>query len=283
MQALHFSYGVGNSISPLITAAVLSNTNGDVGPSFWANAAVIAPLILFPLALPSPKDSAATLEQIKSNRLLLKEATCYIKFREPILVCTIGLSLFMAVGAEAGFGGWLSTYTILQDNKTDVFGSLITSAYWGAFTFGRFLGIFISKKLSSKSIILIDIILGLFSLIVIIFSKNNEIALWIGTIFYGLAVSTLFASAISLPPALDIPVSGQATSWFVVGSAGGETTITYVIGYCLSYYPPIIMMWILFASWWCALFILLLLVIIAKLEHPKIHEKTYSGYISLGI
>ncbi len=51
------------------------------------------------------------------------------------------LFFFLYVGAEVGFGGWIFTYAVALDLGSETAAAYLTSAFWGALTFGRLLTI----------------------------------------------------------------------------------------------------------------------------------------------
>ena len=61
------------------------------------------------------------------------------------------LFYFLYIGYEAGFGVWIYTYALKLGLGTEITAAYLTSAFWAAFTFGRFLGIPTARRFSSGS------------------------------------------------------------------------------------------------------------------------------------
>ena len=216
MNGLHFFFGVGAFISPLIVASAMGD-NGSVSQAYWILAALLIPFILFIVILPSPPiahhagDNGSDLREHRGTILL------------------VGGLLFSAVGAEVGYGNWVYSYALRQNLADAVTAAELTSAYWAAFTVGRLFGIPLAARTSPSRILLLCFAgIGAAS-IGILYSPGSHLVLWAGTCTAGVAVAPMFATIISLAEAR-MPISGRATGWFFVGSSTGGMSIPWIIG-----------------------------------------------------
>lgn len=95
MNALHFFFGVGAFLTPVIVAQVV-NISASINWAYWILALLMLPAAIFLLRLPSPEIKKEPLEQI-ANKANHK------------LIALIAVFLFLYVGGEISFGGWIFT------------------------------------------------------------------------------------------------------------------------------------------------------------------------------
>ena len=127
MNGLHFTFGVGAFISPLIIAQVMQHTGG-IAWAYWIVALTLLPTIIALLNLPSPTNKTPTETTQKAST-------------SPLFIFLVAAGFFVFVGAEVGLGGWIYTYAIRLDLADETTAAYLTSAYWGAFTLGRLIAI----------------------------------------------------------------------------------------------------------------------------------------------
>jgi FHS family Na+ dependent glucose MFS transporter 1 len=137
--------------------------------------------------------------------------------------------LFAAVGAEAGYGNWIYTYSLTR-NLADAGGAAaLTSAYWGSFTVGRLIGIPLAARVTPSTIMRLSFVGVAAAALAVLARPDTQWVLWAGTVAAGLAVAPMFATVISLAEGR-MPISGRATGWFFVGSSVGGMSIPWIIG-----------------------------------------------------
>jgi FHS family Na+ dependent glucose MFS transporter 1 len=127
MNALHFFFGAGAFIAPIIIAQAVK-MSGDIHWAYWILALLILPVSLWLLRLPSP--TAQTISKDDPAGQV-----------NHLLVALIVLFFFLYVGAEVSFGGWVFTYAVTLELTTETFAAYLTSAFWGSLTVGRLLAI----------------------------------------------------------------------------------------------------------------------------------------------
>ena len=171
LNGLHFFFGVGSLIAPLLFAQVLLATN-DIQWLYWSFAIVSVPMAVWFWFLQEPKHAGRT-----------EEASSAIFPGWPVLVMAV--LFFLYVGIELGFGNWIYTYSLSLNLENEITAARLAAAFWGAFTFGRLLGVWVSTKMRSKAILAMDIIGCAVSIVVIIIWKDSSTMLWIGTIGIG--------------------------------------------------------------------------------------------------
>lgn len=215
MNGLHFFFGLGAFIAPLVLAGMLSLTN-DIQWVFWIFALLCLPLALWLWNLPEPPARTETGETGSAP-------TPFI----PVLLLVMAFLLY--VGAEMGFGNWVYTYAVTLGLGTAITSAYLTSAFWGTFTVGRLLGIWISTRIRAATILFVDLVGCLASLSVILLWNDSVPALWAGSIGLGLFMASVFPTTLLLAGER-MHVTGTMTGWFLVGAGTGGMILPWVIG-----------------------------------------------------
>lgn len=216
MNGLHFFFGVGGIMAPLLIAQVIQ-WNGDIHWVFWLLALLPLPTALWLLRLPSPIAQPTSVEG----------ASGQVDRR---LVALTILFFLLYTGVEVSFSGWIFTYTVKQHLATEAAAAYLTSAFWGAFTLSRLISIPISLRVRPRYILLWDLIGTLISLAILVIWPNSEVALWVGVLGVGLSIASVFPTTMSLA-ARRMNVTGQIAGWFFVGASIGATILPWLIGY----------------------------------------------------
>lgn len=289
MNALHFFFGVGAFLSPLIIdQAVLRS--GNITWAYWTLALIIAPVAVWLLRLPSPKPLTSSPDQAAdqferpppeplrtklarlSNRVVwptiqifsqparqrLRLKTSWqdsmAKLQQPgqLLVPLIATFFFFYAGAEVSFGGWIFTYAVALDLLTATTAAYLTSAFWGALTIGRLLAIPIAARFRPRAILLADLIGCLASLSIMILWPGSILAVWAGTIGIGLAMASVFPMTLTLAGRRMI-ITGRITGWFFVGASLGGMFLPLLIGQLFEVLGPQVTVLLVFVDMLMAL------------------------------
>lgn len=232
MNGLHFFFGVGAFISPIIVAWVITTTDG-IAWAYWILALLIVLPALFIARLPSPT----------MPPLVQEKGGGRVRWG---LVGLIAFFFFLYGGAEIAFGGWIFTYATAQELLTAGTAALLTSAFWGSLTVGRLLSIPIARVWRNRRIIFVDLIGCLVSVGILLLWPQSVTAVWIGTIGLGLSMASVFPTTLSLAER-HLNVSGQITSYFFVGASLGGMTIPWIIGQRFESVGPLQTMMIILA------------------------------------
>src|SRR5262249_19737019 len=143
MNGLHFFYGVGASLSPLIVAQAMRAKN-SIAAAYLILALLTLPASFLLLRVPSPHALAAT----------QNGPTTQINYR---LVVLIALFFFLYLGAEIGFSRWIFSYALKMNLSDETGASYFTAAFWGVYTIGRLVAIPLAIKLRPRTILLADL------------------------------------------------------------------------------------------------------------------------------
>jgi FHS family Na+ dependent glucose MFS transporter 1 len=215
MNALHLFFGLGAMIAPRILTRALQRT-GQLSRGYWLIAVLIVPVavLLFPQGSPETsvtKDSTATLR----GRLLL-----------PLLIAAF---FFLHVAAESSYGAWIYTYALTRKLADAVSAGDLTSAFWGSFTLGRAITIFLALKVNAKIQLGGSVVGALLSLLALMIWTDSVSAVWIATITCGLSLAGLFPGSMTLASE-HLHLTGGTTGLFLVGSSLGAMIVPWLIG-----------------------------------------------------
>lgn len=251
LNGLHFFFGVGSLIAPLVLAPVLLRT-GDIHWMYYLFAIVSVPLLIWLWFLPEP---------IKPDHTIREANAAF-----PVVTVLLTVILFfLYVGLELGFGNWIYTYALTLGLGTTVTAAYLTSAFWGSFTFGRLLAVWVSTRMRPLTIIIMDLIGCLISTIIIMLWKESSLALWIGTFGLGISMASIFPTIIMLAGER-MSITGTVTGWFLVGSGAGSMVLPWLIGQIFVLTGPQSMNSVLLID--IALMILVLCLFIARRKTP---------------
>ena len=215
MNALHSFFGVGALIAPLVVAGAVS-FNLPATHSYFALAVLLLPVSLFILRLPSPAAAPQTTHRETSTG----------KTRHVFL---IALFLFLYVGAEVGFVGWIFTYSIelrLSDVSTAAY---LTSLFWGSLTLGRVLAIPVAARFEPQRILVLSMTGCILSLAIVLLRPGSFSGVLISTIALGLSMASIFPTTLSFA-GKRMRLSGRVTGWFVFGASAGSMLVPLAIG-----------------------------------------------------
>ena len=257
MNGLHFFFGVGSLIAPLLLAQVLVRTN-DIYWMYYTFAAASIPLMIWLWLLPEPSHSVHQEQRINTAFPVLPVALVVLMF-------------LLYVGLELGFGNWIYTYAITLKLGTEVTAAYLTSIFWGSFTLGRLLGIWVSTRMHAQMTILIDLVGCALSTIIIMVWKESGVALWIGTFGLGLAMASIFPNIMMLAGER-MQITGTITGWFLVGSGAGSMLIPWLLGQIFARTGPQWMTTVLLATIVGIFVVLFLFSSQYKVPIPKIAE-----------
>jgi fucose permease len=215
MNGLHFFFGLGAFIAPVIIAQALARS-GDIYWGYWTLAILILPVIFWLARLPSPATDAHS------------EKALPVK-KDPWMVILVALFFFFYVGAEISFGGWIYSYATALNLSTPTMAAYLTSAFWGALTAGRLLSVPLATRLKPVPTLVIDLAGCLASVGLILLFQSSPLVIWIGTIGTGFFMAAVFPTTLTLA-GTRMTITGATTGWFFVGSSMGGVVLPRLIG-----------------------------------------------------
>src|SRR6266496_1392700 len=216
MNAMHSFFGVGALIAPLVVAQAVS-FKLQATHSYLLLALLLLPVSLLMLRLPSPTPNTDARSEERSTTV------------DAQLVFLIALFLFLYVGAEVGFAGWIFTYATklrLSDASTAAY---LTSLFWGSLALGRMLTIPVAAWFKPRTILISSLAGCLLGLAVMLLRPGSFAAILVGTTGLGLSMASIFPTTLSFA-GNRMKLTGRITGWFVFGASAGSMLIPLGIG-----------------------------------------------------
>lgn len=234
MNALHFFFGLGAFITPLIVSAVVIKT-GSINWAYWIASLSFIPAIVLTFLVPSP---AIRKSQPRNPHSLAPD----VSKSHRVLLLLIFLTIVLYVGSEIGFSDWIYTYADSQLPAAPTQQEIertyqIASTFWVAMTIGRFLSIPLSLKFKPRTLLTIDMAGAFISMAVILLGGSSITTLWIGTIMLGLSLASIFPLLFTLTEQL-MDVSGKISSFLMVGSSLGGLFFPWLMGQLFEFVSP---------------------------------------------
>lgn len=217
MNALHFSFGLGAFLSPLVIDRMVVLTGG-IRWAYWLLGLLFVPVAFWMARIPSPErpDSPSTEQEGAASGFGL-------------LILLIAALMFLHVGAELAFGGWIFSYAVALKLGPDTIGRLLNAVYWGALALGRLIAIRLAVHWRPRTMLLVDLIGAAISIGIILALADWQPALWIGTFGFGLAQASFFASMLNFTERR-VPISGAVTGYILVGAMTGSMVLPWIVG-----------------------------------------------------
>lgn len=184
MNALHLMFGAGAFVTPIIAAAAFS-ASGDIKLGYFIFAALLVPMVIWMLRLPSPP-RRATAGQGRAGEIRWS------------LVVLIALFFFVAVGAEVGMSAWTFSYGVALGLDKATTAAALASVYWGAYSVGRLIAIPISTRAPAHRMLFVDLAgLVISAAVLLLFGRNISALMWIGIAGIGLSLASIFPTMLT--------------------------------------------------------------------------------------
>lgn len=207
INRLNLFFAFGAMAGPVWAGVILANT-GERWPVFAGIAAFEALTLLVMLAAAAPEHTPIPAPDEPFR--LPGNATSW----------TMGVVLFLYVGAEFGLGTWVSSYTRETAHAGVLAGALLTSGYWAALALGRIVsGIYFARGREASLLLIASVAgAGVSSLALAIVSGN--IALSAAAVAgAGLCLGPIWPTTLAIASA---NAPGNVTAATVtLGNAGG--------------------------------------------------------------
>ncbi len=221
MNALHFFFGLGAFLSPIIVAQALP-LEGGIRLAYWVLGALMLPVAVSVAMVPSPVAGSARLTA--EGR-----AQTTGNLNDRLLLLLLPLFFFLYVGVEGSFGSWIATYARATGLGDEAAAAYLTSAFWGALTLGRLLSIPLALRFSPRQVLAFDLGSCFLSVLVLLLWPGVPLATWAGTFGAGLGMASVFPTTLSLAER-HLTITGSITSLFFVGASLGGMALPWVIG-----------------------------------------------------
>jgi FHS family Na+ dependent glucose MFS transporter 1 len=229
MNALHFFYGVGTFLSPLIIPASrflkVRNTTAAI---YFGVALLILPAAAWLLTLPSPVNQQGPDAANDGG----------IKYR---LVAMIALLLCLYIGAEVSYGSWIYSYVLKMNLGDENMAGYLTSIFWGSLTAGRLLGVPVAARFRPRTILLADLTGCLMSVLVALIWSGSLPVIIVATVCTGLSMASIYPTALTFAERR-MKITGEVTGFLIVGGSTGGMIVPLLIGRMFESIGPRVMM-----------------------------------------
>lgn len=243
MNGLHFCFGLGTFITPVIIAQFVAQQGGLVW-TYLLLAAIILPSALVAF-LPSPS-SPVTGQKQNGEKI------------DPLLIILISLVFGCYSGASLAFGGWIFTYAIEMKLTNEINAAYLTSVFWGALTLGRLVAIPLSMRVKPQQILRADFVGALVSLLAMLLWPRSLVAVIITSAGLGFALASIYPTTMAFS-GQNMVLSGKVTGLFSIGNSAGAMLVPWIIGQFIETAGPPVMTTVLIADMLLALIVLLVL------------------------
>ena len=240
MNALHFSFGLGGIVAPLIISIVMGWTGGSLNWALWSLVIFSLPGLAGLALLRSPENSSGEPQQGQANP------------EDRKLIVLLILLFFLTVGIQSGYSGWIFTYVTELQIADSAAAAMMTSIFWGSLTLGRLLTVPVAKKVPPGKIVLGNCLMTLLVLGLILIWPVQVWMMWVGAAGLGLATSSIFPTLISFAEARMV-MTGKVTSLFFLGSSLGMMLLPMLLGQIFEFVSGFAMMLTLFITSFFAL------------------------------
>jgi len=220
INGLHFSFGIGAFLSPLLVAQLLSVNNG-FQIAYWISGGFFVLLGLWTFHLGNSPAQPKT-DNAEQNTAGTTRA-------DYILLGLTGLFLFFYVGSEVSFGGWYFTYVFSQGFISETTAAYMNSAFWLSFTIGRLLSIWVALKVPQKKVLPIAVVGSLLSISILFIQPLNTALLWISPIALGFFMAPIFPTAFSWV-SQSLQLNGRLTGILFLGDSTGAMILPWLAG-----------------------------------------------------
>jgi MFS transporter, FHS family, Na+ dependent glucose transporter 1 len=259
MIALHFFFGVGCMLAPLIIARTLSSEN-PMAVSYYVLAALVLPAAALLLFVSSPKNQQLVEDTAKAEP---------IKYR---LVGLIALLLCLDIGTEIGYGNLIFGYVLEMNLGDKDQAALVTSLFWGLLTAGRLLGIPLAALFRPRTILLADLIGCLLSIGLAIAYSTSLMAIGIASACLGLSLASVYPTALAFA-GRRMKITGQVTGFLLVGGSVGGMIIPFLFGRMFKSFGPRVMLFIVLFDLLLALLVYVALVLDSSAKNRTEQEQ----------
>lgn len=232
MHAFHFLFGIGAAIAPATVGLVLRQGLPEVS-AWYVTAAVFAPSCLALLILakgPQPVDS----EKAEA------EAEAPVAAR---IVLLTGAFLFIYVGIEVAFGGYVDLFAVRWVGESKVQAAGLTAVFWTALSLSRGVAAVVTSFVHHARYLAWHLVLAIVSIAGLAMVTWDGVdttddgslvdAVLLMTFLFGFALGPLFPGALLVAEELHSGHSlpEQATGKIVGAAAAGEMCLPLLVGF----------------------------------------------------
>merc|ERR1712013_697935 len=157
------------------------------------------------------------------------------KFWSRCLCAGFAMFLLWYVGAQVGYGMYITTYAIDYLGASPALGRYLASANWAGLFVGRFVAVPLSRSVSALNMVWLDLVGVGVGTLLLFFTLDSAWVVWVSAVMVGLCMASawpcMFVWAEGLMPVTgifaSIMVGGGSLGEFVVPAAQGNVMAAY--------------------------------------------------------
>ncbi|UYV76138.1 MFSD4 [Cordylochernes scorpioides] len=270
LQALHFFYGLGAFVSPMIAQpfllnedcspfldkAVKANPNvtlpagtleeaqemTKIDYAFWILALMMVPVVALTFSLvgrdvyqkfKGPTCPYKDADEEEGASAPVPETPPVAVPRNRVIIMTGLCALIMCLydGLQAAYGGYVYSYAVKGPVGVPAGDAAFLNAlFWGTFAFGRLISIALATRLAPALMLCGNVMGCTFGLVLMLCVPTSMTVLVTGTVILGAFMSSVFPTALSYTEQ-HIRVTPPITSFLVFGAALGEMSMPVLVGH----------------------------------------------------
>ncbi|MDR3577592.1 MAG: MFS transporter [Anaerolineaceae bacterium] len=220
MNALHFFFGLGALVSPLLVAQVVSAALGYE----WSLRALALFMLVVGIRMVILPGSPQPVAQAAAEKKLAVGSQMIYPF-----VISAMLFLFFYVGAEVSFTGWFYTYAVTLNLASAAGAAYLTSVFWLSFTISRLFSIPLAVRFSPKQVLPLASISCLTILLLAIVLPRSTWLLWLLAIGLGFCMAPIWPSGFTLA-GQSINMTGSISGMVLIGDSMGGMLLPWLSG-----------------------------------------------------
>ena len=238
MNGLHFSFGLGAFISPLLVA----QATGTPTTFHWVYWVIGVFALLAGLRMLTLKGSPPPVHASKEDPGQISSMRNYY----PLIIAAT-LFLFFYVGAEITFGGWVYTYGVTLKLVSSAGAAYLTSGFWLTFTIGRLISVPAATRFTPKQILQVALFGCLSILALAMIFPGSRTVLWIMALGLGFFMAPIWPTGFTLA-GQSFPLTGRISSIVLLGDSSGTMVLPGLVGRVIETSGPPAMITLIFGS-----------------------------------
>ncbi len=237
MNGLHFSFGLGAFISPLLVAWAV----GTPTTFHWVYWVIGVFSLLAGLRILTLKGSPCRYMHKASSGQNIPLRSYY-----PLIIAAT-LFLFFYVGAEITFGGWVYTYGVTLKLISSSGAAYLTSGFWLTFTIGRLISVPAATRFTPKQILQVALLGCLSILGLAMILPGSRTVLWVMALGLGFCMAPIWPAGFTLA-GQSFPLTGRVSSIVLMGDSTGTMVLPGLVGKVIESSGPPAMIILIFGS-----------------------------------
>merc|ERR1719499_177318 len=239
MHAFHFLFGFGAAIAPMLIGLLLKQEVAALAGWYMVGGMFFPGAIAF-LAL-SRGPQPPMVQDVEESSAAGATAS---------IVILTGAFLFVYVGIEVAFGGYIDLFVVRWLGASEVQGAGLTSVYWIALSISRGVAAAVTSFVHHARYLVWHLLLGIFSITALCVmtvggsdaAPVSPIEHWtvvLSTFLFGFALGPLFPGALLVAEELNAGKSlpERDTGRIVGAAAAGEMSLPLLVGWLFSLSP----------------------------------------------